>query len=86
MAVKVNESQDEKLNLQIDNGDLKKLKEAKEKWKFKDYQSFLRFMSSIMIDSKDNKIWILGEDDREIIRVKPAKELIEEENKDDLQK
>lgn len=56
MAVKIiNTTNDNNstLKLEIDNGDLTKLNEAITKWKFKDYQSFMRFAVSIMLLNED---------------------------------
>jgi len=43
----------EKLILEIDNGDLTKLEEVIKKWNFKDYQSFMRFVVSVMLLNED---------------------------------
>ncbi len=73
MAVK-SVSQDNKLILEIDNGDLAKLNEVMEKWSFKDYQSLLRFSVSILLlnEAKSFGLKIDGTQ-QEII---PAKELL----------
>lgn len=57
MAVKSNEKEG-KLTLEIDNGELKKLKEVMEKWSFKDYQSLQRFMISILFLNEDKSLSI----------------------------
>lgn len=57
MPVKSKEESD-KLILEIDNGDLSKLKDVMDKWSFKDYQSFMRFAVSIFLLSDDNSISI----------------------------
>lgn len=57
MAVKSSEDGG-KLTLTIDNGDYEKLNEVMEKWRFKDYQSFLRFAISVFIVSEENSITI----------------------------
>ena len=53
MAVKSKE-EGQKLILEINYGDLTKLKEAMQKWGFKDYQSLLRFGVSLLLLAEDN--------------------------------
>jgi hypothetical protein len=48
MAVK-SKKDGSKLILELDNGDISKLEEAMEKWNFKDHQSLIRFMVSMLI-------------------------------------
>jgi len=48
MAVKSKKNENN-LILELDNGDLTKLDAAMEKWHFKDYQSLLRFVVSMLI-------------------------------------
>lgn len=55
MSVK-DKTSENKLILEIDNGDLDKINKAMEKWAFKDYQSLLRFAISVFILSDDNSI------------------------------
>lgn len=55
MAVK-DQKTNNKLILEIDNGDLEKLDKALNKWNFKDYQSLLRFAVSVFILSDNNSI------------------------------
>ncbi len=74
MAVKVKEEIQEKLILEIDNGDFHKLKEVIEKWKFKDYQSFLRFSVGAFILSEENSISIKMDGKQQMIA--PASDLI----------
>lgn len=47
------------LTLCIDNGDLTKMDEAIQRWKFKDEQAFLRFCVSALLSSEDTKIGII---------------------------
>jgi hypothetical protein len=62
------------LQLTIDNGDLTKLKEALEKWSFKDYQSLLRFSISVLLLNEGQSISIKTKGfSRE---VKPAPDLL----------
>ena len=59
MAVTINiQTNDNKLVLDINNGELTKLKEVIEKWKFKDEQCFMRFVISILLESEQNSIGI----------------------------
>lgn len=53
MAVKSIE-RDNKLILELDNGEYTKLKEAMGKWSFKDYQSLIRFSVSMLLLNEDN--------------------------------
>jgi len=57
MAVK-SKKVNEKLELEIDNGDLTKLDEAMTKWAFKDYESLLRFSISLLILNEDKSFSI----------------------------
>ncbi|HDV5783367.1 TPA: hypothetical protein RJD83_000279 [Legionella pneumophila] len=57
MAVKSQEKED-KLILEIDNGDLSKLNDVMEKWGFKDYQSFMRFAVSILLLNEEKSVGI----------------------------
>lgn len=57
MAVK-DKKESNKLILEIDNGDLSKLDEVMEKWSFKDYQSFMRFVVSILLLNEEKSVGI----------------------------
>ncbi len=46
------------LQLCVDNGDLEKLKQAIEKWEFKDYQSLIRFSVSLLLLTENKSITI----------------------------
>ena len=48
MAIKSVRTND-KLTLEFDNGDIAKTDEVMQKWGFKDHQSFLRFVTSILL-------------------------------------
>lgn len=69
MAVISNEK-DGKLILEIDNGDLTKMKDVLNKWNFKDIQSFWRFSVSILLKTEDNALWI--KENQEPIAIAPA--------------
>lgn len=68
------EEKEGKLILTIDNGDLERLNAVVERWHFIDYQGLMRFMCSIMIDTKDTKLYMEG--DNGPFRVIPAAKLI----------
>src|SRR6266513_2849713 len=53
MAV-IAETKNEKLILTLDNGDQEKIDQVISKWRFKDYQSFLRFTVSTMLLNENN--------------------------------
>jgi len=66
----ISEEKDDKLILEIDNGDLTKFKQALDLWNLKDAQSFWRFTVSILIEAQDQNMWIKSEG--EAIQVVPA--------------
>ena len=41
------------VQLVINNGDLEKINQVIKDWNFRDYQSFIRFAVSIMLDTED---------------------------------
>lgn len=47
-----------KLVFEIDHGDLIKLDQAKNKWDFKDYQGFLRFVISLLLLAEEKSLTI----------------------------
>ncbi|MDR2437252.1 MAG: hypothetical protein LBD17_04200 [Endomicrobium sp.] len=49
---------DNKLVLELDNGDLEKLNNVISRWKFKDTQSFLRFAVSLMLKTNREVLYI----------------------------
>ncbi|MDR1926874.1 MAG: hypothetical protein LBQ13_04340 [Endomicrobium sp.] len=57
MAVK-EIKQEDKLVLELDNGDLEKFKETIKKWNFIDSQSLLRFAISLMLKTERNVLYI----------------------------
>jgi len=63
-----------KITLEIDNGDLEKLNQCMANWKFKDYQSFLRFAMSQLILTEDKSLWIKSEGKMQ--QIAPAKEYL----------
>ncbi|HEV2917585.1 MAG TPA: hypothetical protein VGW78_07630 [Candidatus Babeliales bacterium] len=71
----VNSKEDNsKLILEIDNGELKKLKEVMEKWQFKDYASLMQFAISIMVLNENRYVSI--KKDGETQNVAPANDLL----------
>ncbi len=68
------------LTLNIDNGDLKKFDEILRKWKFKDYQSFLRFAASLFILSEDQSVSIKMNGQQ--TEIQPVADLLVKENND----
>jgi len=61
MAIKA-EKKGDSLLLEINNGELNKLRETLEKWEFRDYSSLLSFMISLVVlnESKSFKILLDG--------------------------
>ena len=61
MAIKA-EKKGDSLHLEINNGELNKLREILEKWEFSDYSSLLSFMISLVVlnESKSFKILLDG--------------------------
>jgi hypothetical protein len=57
MAV-ISTKKDNRLVLEIDNGDLTKMQEVLKRWNFKDEQSFWRFSVSILLETEDKSLWI----------------------------
>lgn len=54
------EQKEGSLVLTIDNGDLERLNAVVSRWNFIDYQGLIRFMCSIMTDTKENKLYMEG--------------------------
>lgn len=52
MAVTSNKTTTTRLILELTGGDMNKLDQAIEKWRFKDYQSALRFCVSLLLRSE----------------------------------
>ena len=76
MAIdKVQETAD-KLSIDINNGDLKALAEIKEKWKFKDKESALRFALAVLTLSGNGNLSIRKADGTSKL-LQPGDELLE---------
>lgn len=75
MAV-IEKQENDKLVLDIDGDDKQKIDAVMQKWNFKDQQSFLRFISSILLDTKGNSVYL--ETDNGIIKVSPATHLLKD--------
>ncbi len=75
MAV-VKKQENDKLVLEIDGDDKQKIDDVMTKWKFKDHQSFLRFISSILLDTQDNSMYL--KTDSGIVKVSPATHLLKD--------
>ena len=75
MAIKSQENND-KLILELDNGDYDKLIECMEKWSFKDHQSMLRFAMSVLLVSEDRSLSIKMDGRQQAIA--PAKEYLKD--------
>lgn len=72
----ISKREGDKLTLDIDNGDLKKLDQVMTKWAFKDYQSFLRFAISTLLLSEEKSISIKM--DGKTQDIVPASDLIKD--------
>ena len=66
----------DKIVLEIDNGDKQKIDLLMTRWGFNDYQSFLRFASSVLIDTQGNFVYLHGESGP--VRVSPAAHLLKD--------
>ena len=75
MAIKFTKGQDS-ITLSIDNGDLKALNIAEEKWNFKDKESLFKFMMAILIKSDPGQILI--KEDSEEVSLSPADSLLKQ--------
>lgn len=69
---------DDKLILEIDNGDRTKLEEVIQKWNFKDEQAFWRFSLSILLETEDKELWIKS--NGQLIPIAPAQHSIKSGN------
>jgi len=74
MAVRSKE-ENQQLFLTIDNGDLSKLQMIMEKWSFKDYQSLIRFFTSVLLVTENKFISIKTNGIQN--EVQPAAELLQ---------
>lgn len=57
MALKASDDNGE-LTLTLDKGDREKLNQSLHEWGFKDYQSLIRFVVSVLLVSEDKTLWI----------------------------
>lgn len=71
------EQKEGKLILTLDNGDLERLNAVVSRWNFIDYQGLIRFMCSIMTDTKENKLYMEGSNGP--FPVVPAAKLLEKD-------
>ena len=69
MAV-ISTKEENKLILELSNGDLVNLKDVLRRWNFKDEQSLLRFLLSILMETQDKELWIKSDD--ELIAIAPV--------------
>jgi hypothetical protein len=78
MSVKIqnNSENNDILELAIDNGDKEKLDQALKKWQFKDYQSLLRFATSVLLLTQDKSLWIIEEDGGDLKNIAPSDDLL----------
>jgi hypothetical protein len=79
MAVE-SKTENGKIVLEIDNGDKEKIDALMRKWRFSDHQSFMRFITSVLTDTKGTSIYM--ESDSGAVRVYPAAHLLEEVNEE----
>lgn len=79
MSVHVKEENQE-LVLTLDNGDREKFTQALNKWQFKDEESLLRFVVSLLLESHDSKSMGIytKESPTTLISYKPATHLLKE--------
>jgi len=57
MSINIKETSEGKISLDIDNGDLRTIKNTIEKWKFKDIESYLKFAISVLARTENKNIW-----------------------------
>jgi hypothetical protein len=68
--------ENDKLILELDNGDLREFDKVMEKWSFKDHQSLVRFALSLLVLNENKSFPIkVDNQDRDII---PAPHLLKE--------
>jgi len=77
MSINIKETSEGKISLDIDNGDLRTIKNTIEKWKFKDIESYLKFAISVLARTENKNIWIEEKDTR--IKLAPAEQLLKED-------
>jgi len=70
--------ENDKLILELDNGDKTKMQEVLKRWNFKDEQSFLRFSVSLLLETEDKALWM--KTNGETVSIAPAKHSIKDNN------
>jgi hypothetical protein len=65
-----------KLILEIDNGDLTKMEEVLKRWNFKDEQAFLRFTVSLLLETENKALWM--QENGNPVPIAPAKHSIKD--------
>ena len=74
MAV-ISSEKDNRLTLEIDNGDYQEFIKVMKKWSFKDHQSLMRFAVSLLVLNENNFFAVkIKDEDRFIV---PAEDLLE---------
>ena len=68
----------DKLILEFTNGDIEKYNAVMDKFQFKDAQAFIRFASSVLLETDDNVVGIIK--NGAIQAVSPQKDLINNKN------
>lgn len=78
MAIKIDKDDENHLKLTIDNGELAKFRESLKKWDFKDSQSLLSFMISLVVLNEGKSFKIILDGIAQDIA--PASELLKQRN------
>ena len=76
MAVQ-SKKEDNKLILELDNGDLREFDKVMDKWKFKDHQSLMRFAISLLVLNENKSFPV--KIDNQSTEIVPAPHLIVKE-------
>lgn len=79
MAIVKIEESTEKLDVSINNGDLKAIVEIKEKWEFKDKESVLRFALAALLVAEEGELCVIKKDGSKKT-IKPIEELLQNKN------
>lgn len=69
---------DNKLTLEIDNGDYTKMEEVLKRWNFKDEQALWRFTISLLLETEDKSLWMKSEG--QPISIAPAEHSLKGKN------
>lgn len=77
IATRTGEGADEKLTIEVTNGDLRQFDLVKKKWRFKNAKTFLEFALAIF-STEGVEIFLNHEGDK--TRVKPSDELVDNPN------